>query len=126
MLGKHFKFMIVKSLKMKIAFWFQELVQIVKTLSNKLEDLQTCHDLIVRHGQALQRSLAELEALNASKEGAKTPESGGLIKGVNERATLFKITSNAMINASTEFLELCQVSNKAQMSHLRYCESPIL
>ena len=36
----------------------------MKTLSNKLEDLQTCHDLIVRHGQALQRSLADLEAMN--------------------------------------------------------------
>ena len=95
-------------------------MQIVKTLSNKLEDLQTCHDLIVRHGQALQRSLAELEALNTSKEVAKTPESGGLIKGVNERATLFKITSNAMINASTEFLELCQVNYKARMLHLRF------
>ncbi len=88
----------------------QELLTIVKTLSNKLEDLQTCHDLIVRHGQALQRSLAELEALNTSKEVSKSLESGGLIKGVNERATIFKITSNALINASTEFLELCQVS----------------
>ena len=78
---------------------------IVKTLSNKLEDLQTCHDLIVRHGQALQRSLTELESLNASRPTETTSQ----IKAVNERATIFKITSNALINASTEFIELCQV-----------------
>ena len=30
------------------------------------------------------------------------------VKAVNERATLFKITSNAMINASAEFLDLSQ------------------
>ena len=81
---------------------------IVKTLSNKLEDLQTCHDLIVRHGQALQRSLTELESLNASRPTETTT----LIKSVNERATIFKITSNALINASTEFIELCQVGFK--------------
>ena len=30
------------------------------------------------------------------------------MKNLNERATLFKITSNAMINACTEFMELTQ------------------
>ena len=30
------------------------------------------------------------------------------IKNLNERATLFKITSNAMINACTQYLELTQ------------------
>lgn len=93
----------------------QELVTIVKTLANKLEDLQTCHDLIVRHGHALQRSLADLETLNqglAKESSSKSSDSGTLIKGVNERATLFKITSNAMINASSEFLELCQGHGK--------------
>lgn len=89
----------------KLTLPLQELATIVKTLSNKLEDLQTCHDLIVRHGQALQRSLTELESLNASRPSETTSQ----IKAVNERATIFKITSNALINASTEFIELCQV-----------------
>jgi hypothetical protein len=74
--------------------------------------LQTCHDLIVRHGQALQRSLTDLESLNAAaaKETAKaSTDTSALIKAVNERATIFKITSNALINASTEFLDLCHV-----------------
>lgn len=71
-----------------------ELHGTLKTLSSKLEDLSTCNDLIAKHGAALQRSLSELENL-------KLPaESGEKIKAVNERATLFRITSNAMINVS--------------------------
>lgn len=71
-----------------------ELHGTLKTLSSKLEDLSTCNELIAKHGAALQRSLSELENL-------KLPaESGEKIKAVNERATLFRITSNAMINVS--------------------------
>lgn len=68
----------------------------LKTLISKLDDLGTCNDLIAKHGAALQRSLSELEALRVPVEG------GEKIKGVNERATLFRITSNAMINVSSE------------------------
>ena len=39
-----------------------ELNNVIKTLGSKLEDLQTCHDLIVKHGLALQRSLNELDS----------------------------------------------------------------
>ncbi|KAG0704877.1 Oxysterol-binding protein 1 [Chionoecetes opilio] len=65
----------------------------LKVLTAKLEDLRTCHDLILKHGAALQKSLSELEALDTSTQdlNAKT-------KTVNERATLFRISSNAMIN----------------------------
>lgn len=66
----------------------------LKHLSSKLDDLSAFNDLIAKHGAALQRSLSELENL-------KLPaESGEKIKAVNERATLFRITSNAMINVS--------------------------
>lgn len=68
----------------------------LKTLASKLDDLSTCNDLIAKHGAALQRSLSELETLRVPLEG------GEKIKAVNERATLFRITSNAMINVSTE------------------------
>ena len=34
------------------------------------------------------------------------------MKNLNERATLFKITSNAMINACTEFMELTQTQGQ--------------
>jgi len=61
---------------------------------SKLDDLSTCNDLIAKHGAALQRSLSELEGLRVPVDG------GEKIKAVNERATLFRITSNAMINVS--------------------------
>ncbi|XP_008118001.1 oxysterol-binding protein 2 isoform X2 [Anolis carolinensis] len=83
-----------------------ELHGTLKNLSNKLEDLSTCNDLLAKHGAALQRSLSELENL-------KLPaESGEKIKAVNERATLFRITSNAMINACRDFLELADTHSR--------------
>ena len=63
------------------------------------------------------RSVSELEAVTgSSNSGDKRSSSGGGVdpsinprmKNLNERATLFKITSNAMINACTEFMELTQ------------------
>lgn len=71
-----------------------ELQNTLRTLSSKVEDLSTCNDLIAKHGTALQRSLSELESLRLPAE------SNEKIKQVNERATLFRITSNAMINVS--------------------------
>jgi len=91
----------------------QELVNAIRGMAAKLENLQTCNDLIVKHGHALQRSVSELEAATGEKKG------GGDVSGVspkmknlNERATLFKITSNAMINACTEFMELTQTQGR--------------
>jgi len=96
----------------------QELVNAVRSMSSKLEDLRTCNDLIVKHGHALQRSVSDLEqATGGLKEvGAGDKKDLGNIqpkvKILNERATLFKITSNAMINACTEYLELTQTQGK--------------
>ncbi|NWY70439.1 OSBP1 protein, partial [Erithacus rubecula] len=73
-----------------------ELQNTLRILSSKVEDLSTCNDLIAKHGTALQRSLSELEALRLP------PDSTDKIKQVNERATLFRITSNAMINVSPQ------------------------
>ncbi|XP_060574796.1 oxysterol-binding protein 1-like isoform X2 [Ruditapes philippinarum] len=78
----------------------------IKSLNSKLEDLNTCNDLIGKHGSALQRALTELEQV----EGA--PDVSSKIKVINERATMFRITSNAMINACAEFLELAQTDGK--------------
>lgn len=65
----------------------------------RLENLKTCYDLITKHGAALQRALGELE----SGEDLATKN-----KIVNERATLFRISSNAMINACTDYLSTAQ------------------
>ncbi|XP_062892824.1 oxysterol-binding protein 1-like [Mobula hypostoma] len=79
-----------------------EVQNTLRTLVCKVEDLSTCNDLIAKHGTALQRSLSELESLRLPAD------SNEKIKQVNERATLFRITSNAMINACRDFLLLAQ------------------
>uniref|UniRef100_A0A665XD08 Oxysterol-binding protein n=1 Tax=Echeneis naucrates TaxID=173247 RepID=A0A665XD08_ECHNA len=71
-----------------------EVQSALRTLGSKVEDLSTCNDLISKHGSALQRSLSELDSLRL------TGEAGDKIRQVTERATLFRITSNAMINVS--------------------------
>uniref|UniRef100_A0A3Q2QJ89 Oxysterol-binding protein n=1 Tax=Fundulus heteroclitus TaxID=8078 RepID=A0A3Q2QJ89_FUNHE len=83
-----------------------EIKSTLRTLSSKVEDLTTCNDLIVKHGSALQRSLSELEALRVGAE------MGEKIRQVTERATLFRITSNAMINACRDFLSIAQMHSK--------------
>ncbi|XP_040859609.1 oxysterol-binding protein 2 isoform X2 [Ochotona curzoniae] len=91
-----------------------ELRYTLKNLSLKLDDLSTCNDLIAKHGAALQRSLTELD-------GLKIPaESGEKLKVVNERATLFRITSNAMINACKDFLELAELHSRKWQRALQY------
>ena len=64
-----------------------ELATMTKTFDAKLEDLKMCMDLIGRHYQALHRTLGELEQID------KTEATTNVIKSVNERATLFRITS---------------------------------
>ncbi|XP_053442824.1 oxysterol-binding protein 2 isoform X6 [Nycticebus coucang] len=91
-----------------------ELHQTLTNLSLKLDDLSTCNDLIAKHGAALQRSLNELDSLKIP------PESGEKLKAVNERATLFRITSNAMINACRDFLELAETHSRKWQRALQY------
>uniref|UniRef100_A0A8C5EII4 Oxysterol-binding protein n=1 Tax=Gouania willdenowi TaxID=441366 RepID=A0A8C5EII4_GOUWI len=86
----------------------------LKILVSKLDDLSTCNDLIAKHGAALQRSLSELEGLKVAVDG------GEKIKAVNERATLFRITSNAMINACRDFLDLAETHSKRWQRVLQY------
>lgn len=71
-----------------------ELQNMVKTLTAKLEDMNTCNDLIAKHGSGLQRALTELESMDSPSEA------GSKLKVINERATMFRITTNAMINVS--------------------------
>jgi hypothetical protein len=64
-----------------------ELATMNKTFDAKLDDLKMCMDLINRHYQALHRTLVDLEQIDKSEATINT------IKSVNERATLFRITS---------------------------------
>lgn len=72
-----------------------EVENYVKVLSSKIEDLTTCNNLIVNHGTSLQRALSELDQLQAGGGDMATK-----MKAINERSTLFRITTNAMINVS--------------------------
>ncbi|XP_041926759.1 oxysterol-binding protein 2-like isoform X1 [Alosa sapidissima] len=79
----------------------------LKTLASKLEDLSTCNELIGKHGTALQRSLGEYEEFHTATEG-----SSDKLKAVNERAALFRITCNAMVNACRDFLDLAELQSR--------------
>ncbi|XP_026284564.1 oxysterol-binding protein 1 isoform X2 [Frankliniella occidentalis] len=91
-----------------------ELQNILKNLSARLEDLQTCNDLIVKHGSALQRSLSELETIDTATD---VPSK---IKAVNERATLFRITSATVINACQDYLLLAQSQGRKWQKMLQH------
>jgi len=82
----------------------QELDSTVRLLSTKLSDVRTCGDLVTKHCTALQRALGELEQLESQSEVAAR------IKNVNERATLFRISSGAMINVSSLLAFVCVTS----------------
>ncbi|XP_055623951.1 oxysterol-binding protein 1 isoform X2 [Toxorhynchites rutilus septentrionalis] len=77
----------------------EELNLVVRELTFRLENLKTCYDLITKHGQALQRALSELETGDDLANKTKI---------VSERATLFRISSNAMINACSDYLQTAQ------------------
>jgi len=83
-----------------------EVQNVIKSLAANLEDLQTCSDLITKHGAALQRSFSELETLGTAQD---VPTK---LKSVTERAALFRITSNAMINTCSEYLDLAQTQGR--------------
>lgn len=77
----------------------EELNLVVRELTVRLENLKTCYDLITKHGTALQRALSELETGDDLVNKTKI---------VSERATLFRISSNAMINACSDYLQTAQ------------------
>lgn len=91
-----------------------ELQQTLKTLSTKLEDIQTCSELLTKHQTALQRTLGDLEKIDGSTDPATR------VKAANERATLFRITCNAMIKACRDYVDLAQSQGKRWQKLLQY------
>lgn len=69
----------------------EEMNTVIRDLTAKLENLKTCYDLISKHGTALQRALTDMETGEDVTSRSKA---------VSERATLFRISSNAMINVN--------------------------
>ncbi|XP_065201788.1 oxysterol-binding protein 1-like [Planococcus citri] len=91
-----------------------EVMTAIKVLSQKMEDLQICNDLIIKHGNSLQKSLSELESTDA------VTDINVKVKSINERATLFRIASNTMINTCLEYLELAQSQGKKWQKMLQH------
>nr|XP_039252135.1 oxysterol-binding protein 1-like isoform X1 [Styela clava] len=87
-------------------------------LEVKLADLETCNNLIGKHGTTLLSALADLEIVEKQLSNNPKSSSGGQnvgiakLKVVNERAMLFRITSSAMISACTEFLQVAKTQSK--------------
>ncbi|KAL0119234.1 hypothetical protein PUN28_009669 [Cardiocondyla obscurior] len=80
-----------------------ETASVIKDLTRRLDDLQACNDLMLKQGSALQRALTDLEMLEPPSF-----ELAAKFKIVSERATLFRIAANAMINTSSDYLQLAQ------------------
>lgn len=76
----------------------------LRQLTSKLDDMNTCNDLIEKHFANLQRALSDLEKNPEQDTAARS-------KIISERATLFKITSNAMINVGGTVYIICFSSN---------------
>ena len=68
--------------------------QPLKTMEEKLRDLNTAHDLVVKNSHQLMRLIAEVEE-------------GGLVKPncakLKEKLTLFKLTTTAMVKVRAVF-----------------------
>lgn len=95
-----------------------ELLAVLRLLHVKLEDLSMCSDLIAKHGTALQRALSELEQLEPG--AAAGPDAAGKMRAVNERATLFRITATAMMNACSEYVQLAQSQGRKWVRMLQH------
>lgn len=76
----------------------EEWSSVVRKLEAQLNDIQTCSDLIQKHWKSLVKPLTEMET-NLDTDGIQIKS-----KEVGERATLFRISTNAMINVSSKFL----------------------
>uniref|UniRef100_A0AAR5P8P0 PH domain-containing protein n=1 Tax=Dendroctonus ponderosae TaxID=77166 RepID=A0AAR5P8P0_DENPD len=72
---------------------------VVRKLENSLKELQICGELLGKHWKNLAKPLSEIESTS-------DPDVlNNKVKEVCERATLFRISSNAMINSCADYLK---------------------
>jgi hypothetical protein len=82
-----------------------ELANMLRVLQQKLDDLSTSHEFVLKHSSALTKSLNELENI-------QTKPDESTIKTINERSTIYKITMLAVINACQEFINLANLQTR--------------
>ncbi|XP_046385783.1 oxysterol-binding protein 1 isoform X2 [Ischnura elegans] len=95
---------------------------LLQPLVSRLEELNTCCDLIGKHRSTLQRSIADLESVagNSSAASDESSEAGTTesavsvptllpkVRAIIERATLFRITSDALRTRCVEYVDLAR------------------
>ncbi len=82
-----------------------ELANMLKMLQQKLDDLSTSHEFVLKHSSALTKNLTELESIQSKPDEM-------IIKTIKERSTVYKITMLAVINACQEFINLSQIQTR--------------
>ncbi|XP_044002352.1 oxysterol-binding protein 1 isoform X2 [Aphidius gifuensis] len=80
-----------------------ESAPVMKDLTERLEDLQTCLDLIAKQGSLLTRALKDVESLEPD-----TPDITTKIKTASDRAAHFRIAASAMISKSQDYVQLAK------------------
>ena len=70
-------------------------VSSLKDLTERLEHLQSCNDLLTKRGTGLQRAISDLETQEPISH-----ELSAKVKALSERATLFRVAASAMITVS--------------------------
>jgi hypothetical protein len=79
-----------------------ELASMLRFLQLKLDELATSHQFVLKHSTLLTKSLTELENVQSKPDD-------NLIKTINERSTVYKITMLTVVNACQEFIKLAQL-----------------
>jgi len=82
-----------------------ELANMLKMLQQKLDDLSTSHEFVLKHSSALTKNLTELESIQSKPDEM-------IIKTIKERSTVYKITMLAVINACQDFINLSKVQTQ--------------
>ncbi|XP_065663146.1 oxysterol-binding protein 1 isoform X2 [Hydra vulgaris] len=86
----------------------------IKVIGSKLDDLTISNNLVNNHGGALQKAISDYverkSQSNVEKKNKESKEQS--LKLINEKAQLFRITSNAMMTACADFLELAKTYEK--------------
>lgn len=80
----------------------EDFSNVVRKLEAQLHDLEICSELLGKHWKLLAKPLSEMET-NADPESLQSKS-----KEVCERATLFRISTSAMINSCAEYLKTAQ------------------
>ncbi|XP_066251776.1 oxysterol-binding protein 1 isoform X2 [Euwallacea similis] len=87
---------------------------VMRKLESALNELQICGELLGKHWKNLAKPLSEIES---------TPDPDVLnskVKEICERATLFRISSNAMMNSCNEYLKTAQTHGHKLVKMLQH------